>query len=513
MKIESTPREDNQVQLSVEFDPGTLETYKQRAARDLARQIKIPGFRPGKAPYNVIVRQIGEVRLTEEALELLVDERYPKIIEESGIHPFTAGQLGKIGGYDPLVLEFIVPLEPEVKLGDYRSIRRPYEPKTIEDSDVDEVLENLRDRQALLEPADRPAGEGDVVTVVLKGMRNNNNEPDGSESQVEVLVDERSYQILVHSADKVLDDEWPFPGFSQSLIGLSIGDERDLQYQFSDDFQFESLRGTDASYHFLVEDIKSRSLPELNDDFAKTVGDFDTLEALKGEILTSLKEQSLTDYDKAYDDAILEELVKQSTIKYPPQMLESEQNNVVDSFKRRLEQQGSTVELYLKTRDMDIEALKEEAKPVAEERLKRSLALLELANAEKIQVSEEELQNETKRTLNSLNQNLEGADARRLTDQRVMNNLVGNVMLDLLAQRAERRLHEIANGSYTPSEIDTGTITEDTIEIEESHGSAVEELVNNIEPDNGETQESKPAATKLEETIKVIEIEQVENKE
>lgn len=508
MKIESTPRDDNQVKLNVEFDPGTLEVYKQRAARELSRRMKIPGFRPGKAPYNVIVRQVGDAHLTEEALELLVDERYPKIIEESGIRPYTAGQLDNIDGYDPLVLSFVVPLEPEVKLGDYHSIRRPYEPKTIEDGDVDDVLENLRDRQAVLEPVDRPAGEGDVVTVVLKGTRDKVETKDDPENQSAILVDERSYQILVRDSDKVAEDEWPFPGFSQNLTGLSIGDERDLQYKFGEDFQFESLRGAEASYHFLIEDIKSRSLPELNDDFAKTVGDFATLDALKSEILSSLKEQSLDEYNKSYDDAILEELVAQSSIKYPPQMLDSEQNNVVDNLKHRLEQQGSTLELYLKTRDMDIEALKEEAKPVAQGRLKRSLALLELANMEKIQISEEELQSETSQTLHSLNQTLQAEDARRLTDPRVMNNLVGNVMLDMLAKRAEQRLREIANGSYTPAEPVPDTIADEIVESEVGNTSEVVELAN-----SGDTQEDKPEAADVDETVEVVDIEQAEHKE
>jgi len=216
----------------------------------------------------------------------------------------------------------------------------------------------------------------------------------------------------------------------------------------------------------------------------------------------------LDEYNKSYDDAILEELVAQSSIKYPPQMLDSEQNNVVDNLKHRLEQQGSTLELYLKTRDMDIEALKEEAKPVAQGRLKRSLALLELANMEKIQISEEELQSETSQTLHSLNQTLQAEDARRLTDPRVMNNLVGNVMLDMLAKRAEQRLREIANGSYTPAEPVPDTIADGIVESEVGNTSEVVELAN-----SGDTQEDKPEAADVDETVEVVDIEQAEHKE
>ncbi len=433
MKIESQPLEDHQVKLIVEFEAGVLDNYKRRAARNLANRVKVPGFRPGKAPYNVIARQVGDAALTEEGLELLVNENYSKIIEESGVRPYTSGQLEQIANMEPLTLEFTVPLEPEVILGDYKELRRPYVLSEISDDDVAEVLENLRDRQAVLEPANRPVAEGDVVSVHLTGKRLN---PD--EGQSDNLVEDRSYQLLVRAADKNAADEWPFPGFSQHLVGMSTGDGKTLTHQFEPDFQYESVRGAEASYQLVVEDIKSRSLPELDEEFLKTIGEYADLEALKTDIRSSLEQQALDNYNQIYDDAILAELVEKSVIKYPPQMLESEQNSVVENFKNRLEQQGSDLDVYLKSREMDLEGFKAEVTPVAEERLKRSLVLLEVAKAEKIQISEEELQNQTMQTLRSLNQSLSPEDARRLTDERIMNNLVGNVMLDQMTRRAEQ---------------------------------------------------------------------------
>ena len=460
LKIDSQPLEDHQVQLNVEFDSGMLDNYKHRAARDLAQRIKIPGFRPGKAPYNIVVRHVGEPALLEEALDRLVNDQYEKVIEESGIHPYGAGQLERIVSSEPLVLEFIVPLEPEVQLGDYLSIKKAYEPKEITDEDVNRVLDDLRDRQAILEPAERPAEIGDVVTVHLAGKRLNPEEGESTD-----LIEENSYQLLVRSNDDAAKDEWPYPGFSHELVAMYIGDTKSLTYTFPDDHDFESLRGVGAEYDVNVEEIKSRTLPELDDKFAKTVGEtYENLDSLKDDIRTSLERQNQESYDEDYDDSILSELVDQSTIKYPPQMLESEQNNVVESFTRRLEQQGSDLDLYLKTRDMTVDDLKEEAKPVAEQRLKRSLALLELTKAEDIQVSEEELQNQTTNLLRSLNQSLSPEDSRRLGDQRIMNNLVGNVMLDLLNQRALQLLREIAQGKYPPEEqTETEPVAEDAV--------------------------------------------------
>lgn len=473
MKIESQPLDDHQVKLTVEFEAGVLEDYKRRAARHLANRVKVPGFRPGKAPYQVIARQVGDAALTEEGLEMLVNDKYAQIIDESGVHPFSSGQFDKIVSTEPLILEFSVPLEPEITLGDYQALRRPYELKEISDEDVDEVLENLRERQAVLEPADRPAAEGDVVSVHLTGARLN-----PAEDQSDNLVEERTYQFLVRAAGKHADDEWPFPGFSQNLVGLSVGDGKTLSYQFSEDYQFETMRGVEGSYQLVVEEIKSRDLPELDEEFVKTIGEYADLAALKAEIRSSLEQQALETYNQVYDDAILAELVEQSVVKYPPQMLESEQNNVVDNFKHRLEQQGTDLDLYLKSREMDLDGLKEEAKPVAEERLKRSLVLLEVAKAENIQVSEEELQSQTMLALRSLNQTLSPEDARRLTDERIMNNLVGNVMLEAMSRKAEERLRDIASGKYVPGESEAVVEADAAVESPaETLESAAEEIL------------------------------------
>ncbi len=447
MKIESQARDDHQVKLVVEFESGVLEDYKRHAARHVAQRIRIPGFRPGKAPYNVVLRQVGEASLTQEAIEHLVEDKYPAIIEEAGIRPYTNGQLENISNIDPLTLEFLIPLEPVVTLGDYQAIRRTYEPKTITEADVDEVIENLRERQAVLSPSDEPVAEGDVVSVLLSGSRTNpkEDEPAG-------LIQEDTYQFLVRSVEKSVADEWPFPGFSRKLIGHSKGEGLELSYKFADDYEFEKMAGVEASYLAVINEIKTRQLPEVNEEFIKSLGEYADLDALRAEIRSGLTQQNQQTYDQTYDQAILDELVGQSTILYPPQMLEAEQNTVVDNFKRNLQQQGQDFELYLKSRNMELAALLEEARPVAENRLKRSLVLLEVSKAENLQVDEGELQAETMSILRNLNQSLGPDEARRLTDERIMNNLVGNVMIDLLTRHSAQRLRDIASGVYTPGQ-------------------------------------------------------------
>lgn len=488
MKIESQPRDDHQVKLIVEFEDEIVQAAMQKAARNIARRVKVPGFRPGKAPYAVILRQVGEPAVLENAIEILVDEQYPNIIEQAEIRPYTSGQLEKIANTSPLTLEFIVPLEPEIILGDYQSIRRSYSPKEITENDIDDFIEDVRGQQAVVEPVERPALEGDVVNVFIKGTRTK-----PAEGEDASLLQERVYEILVRknmNSEEDAKDEWPFPGFSRSLIGLQAGDEKSITHTFADDYEFEAMRGVEARYDIKVEGVKERVLPDLDENFLATFGEYENFDMLRAEVRARLEDQAQQTYDENYNNEVISQLIEQSTIKFPPQMLESEQNDILYNFKRRIEQQGMEFDLYLKARQIDLEKFKEEVRPVAEERIKRSLVLLELAKIEDIQVNEEDLQHEATHTLSMLNQSLSPDDARRLTDARVMNNLVGNLMLEMLTQRATKRLREITSEGATSAIDQVEEIAEEETEIEETEITAADESgIATEEPQNSEIAE------------------------
>jgi trigger factor len=480
LKIESQTLEDHQVKLTVEVETEKLSEAKIQAARKLAKQVKIPGFRPGKAPYQVVARQVGDAAILEEAMELLIDDVYPKVIEEAEIHPYGPGKLEKIVSTEPPVFEFVVPLEAKVVLGDYRSIRHPYELKEVPEQDVANVLDDLRERQAVIEPVDRPAQPGDLVDLLLGATRTT--PVIGEEA---VLIRERSTPIVITSHPEDEEDveakrEWPYPGFSSQVIGLSADDEKTFTYSFADDAEFEALRGIEAEFHFRVEDVKSRTLPELNDEFASTVGEYSSLEALRSEIRSDLEQHAKQEYDEEYEDEILQEAIDQSDIKYPPQMLEHEVDSVIDNLKNRLERQKLEMDLYLKSRQMDMDGLRAEARPVAESRLKRTLVLLEIANAEKLEVSQEELQNETVRTMDVLSRTLPEKDARRLNNRQVFSNVVENVMADMVIKQALVRLRDISSGKVQESLEETPEISSE-ISPEAISKAAPEEIPGSIE--------------------------------
>lgn len=446
MKIETEIRDDHQARLTVELDESSMESAKQRAARKLARQIKIPGFRPGKAPYAVILRQVGEGPILEEATEILVEEYYPKVLEEAGIDPYGPGTLENIESLDPPKFEFLVPLKAEIELGDYRSVTVPYEFEPTPDEEVDRYLQDMRERMAVLEPVDRPVQESDMVYIRLSAKRLL---VDGDEDPT--LLQERPYPVIVESEDADASTEWPYPGFSRQLIGMQAGEEKTLTYTFPMDSQWESLQGVQAEFQVKVEEIKSRTLPELNDEFAQNASDFSTFDELYQKVREEMDLQAQREYhDSFYNNAVLDEIVKISTIKYPPQMLEHEIDHSIEHLKSRLAQENQDIDLYLKARQMDMEALREELRPDTESRLKRHLVLMKIAEVEKINVNPDELQSETQRTIQMMQRVLSKEEARRLTEPSAVQNLVGNIMMDMLIDKALERVRLIARGEAPP---------------------------------------------------------------
>jgi trigger factor len=443
LKIESQSLDDHQVKLTVEVEAESFEQAKRRAARQIAKRTKIPGFRPGKAPYNIVQRFAGDEAILDEGLEILIRDLYPKIIEEANIEPYGPGQFNNVASLDPLTLEFTIPLMAEIKLGDYRSVQIPYELDEVTEGEVDEVVENLRRRQAIEEPVDRPAQEGDHVYLRLSGRR-----LDAGPEDDPTLVKERQFSAIIEKEEGDFSEEWPYPGFSRDLTGLSAGDTKTFAHTFSDDSNYESLRSVSAEFDVTVEQIKSVELPELNNEFAQTVGEYENVEALKKEIRESLEQQARETYHSDYDEQLVSEVIEGSEIKYPPQMLENEINEVIHQLEQRLKAQNLDLDTYVKTRGIGLEDLRSEATPVAESRLKRSLVLLEISQAEGIEVEKEELQAETERTLEAMTRFMSETEMRKVANEELIPNLVGNLLAEMKINRTLERLRSIAKGEF-----------------------------------------------------------------
>jgi len=444
LKIEKEIRDDHQVKLTVEIDPEPFDKAKHRAARQIAKRIKIPGFRPGKAPYGVILRQVGEGQVVEQALELLIEDQYPEIIKGAEIEPYGPGTLENVPELDPPTFEFIVPLQSEVELGDYKSISIQYEPPTTSEADVEEAVELARDQHAAREKVDRPAEEGDVVFMRVSGVRT-----EVEESEDETIIEERFSSSVIQEAK---DEEFPFPGFSQELIGLSAEEEKTISYQYPDDHEDEKLKSVNAEFKVTVTNIQSVVLPDVDDELAKKASEFDTFEEWKADIKDKLEENALLTYAEEYDDQVIDEIVADSTIKYPPQMIEKEKEDIIQGLEYRLSQQGLTKELYMQIRGQDEDGLDEEIAPVAEKRVTRALVLFEIAKIEEIEIDQEKVKAETGRTINAISSSMTPNEAKKFARSNYVPNLITNIAADMTTQTTMEFLRATAKGLPWPPE-------------------------------------------------------------
>jgi trigger factor len=491
LKIEKQLLEDHQMELTVEVEADRMNASKRRAAKQIAKRGKIPGFRPGKAPYEVILRHYGEAAIVEQAMDLLVDEIYPKILEEAEIQPAAAGSLEKIEELDPPKLIFKVPLAPEIDLGDYRSLRLPYKYSAPGKKELDEALKETQRMYATTETVERPVEIGDYVLVDVKGKRV---KPKEEEDRAAALS-RNGYALVIR--EEAQDDEWPYPGFSKELVGMGSGETKTVKHKFPKDDVDESLQGETVNFEVTVKTVRSMTLPELDDDFAKTTGQYETLDELKEALKTDLEERAKAEYDDEYFVELIDKIKAGATIKYPPQVVEHEAEHVIDDLRQRLAQQGLDLETYFKMRQTTQEQfMEEEAKPVAIKRLERSLILDQLAREEKIEVDEGSLQNEFGQTLTELQYqglNLDKVRGGKRGQQQVAEAIAMESANRLITRRTLDRIKAIAIGEYKPEE------AEEAAEGEEKpkETSATKKTGKSAETKaEGETKAKKPASKK-----------------
>jgi trigger factor len=327
---------------------------------------------------------------------------------------------------------------------DYRIIQKEYNPPQVDEDEVTQSLNDLRGRHAELTTVERPSMETDLVSIRIKANRTGT-ETDSNDDSDPALIRERTTQVIIaENADN--QNEWPFPGFSRQFIGLEAGQIGNFPHTFSQESPYESYRGVTALFEYEIIEVKSRKLPELTTEFAATFGEYSSVEELRNEIRNNLEKQKSSSYNTEYDDAVLGEIIDASEYRFPDQMLEREIDDMLHDLEHRLSEQRLDMDLYLKTRQISSADLRAEMKPVAETRIKRTLTLSKIAELEKVRVTPEELQTEASRTMASLAQFLPKDEAKRLTNRDVMNNLISNVMVDLMANHTLERLRQITSG-------------------------------------------------------------------
>lgn len=394
LTIQTAEDDRRQLTLTIEVDEERVHKAMQVKARQLAREVQLPGFRPGKAPYDVLVRRIGEDTLRAEAVEDLVQPVFEEALEQENIEPYARPTLENIET-SPVVFTFTVPLSPTVVLGDYRTIRQDVEDAAVTDEALNEALEYVRVRHQNIEAVDRPAQAGDVVAIAGSGkLAPRPADPEAEEGSVEeggadenaakseTLFEEEHLDIL-------LDDKTLFPDtpFVDNVVGMAVGDQKQFGFTFPDPYEHdEEYAGREATFDITVLEVKKRELPELDDELAKLEGKYETLDELRDALQGDLtKEAESTIKEKAIDDMI-HHLIENSTMVYPPAAIEAQIDDMVEDFKSRLTRSGWKYEDYLNLQGMTEENLRADFSENAEDQLRHQLALRQFILDEKLRV-------------------------------------------------------------------------------------------------------------------------------
>lgn len=443
MNIVTTPREDHQIEMLVDVEAERMEAAKRRAARKIAEKAKIPGFRPGKAPYEIVLRYIGEAAIVEEAVELLVDEVYPAALKEANIEPGGMGQLENVESLEPPKFKFIVPLQPTVDLGNYTQVRYPYEWQAPAETEVDNEIQNLRRMYASTETVEREILDGDYVLLDVVGRKAK------AAADDEPLVERNGFAVVVRQEER--ESEFPFPGFSKNLLGLKPGDAKKISHKYAKDFDDEKLAGQNVAFEATIKTVRGVNMPELDDEFAKKTGLGETVDELRQRMLENVQRESQEKYDDDFYSVVIEKMKEGATIKYPPQVLVHEAEHVMEDLKRRLAQQSMDIETYFKVRETSEEQfLEEEAKPVAQKRLERGLVMDELARTEKIELAEQEVAQEFQQTWTNLVMYDQEFAKRTKNGKKAPKDLVDAVVMDaanrLTTRKVLERIKLIATG-------------------------------------------------------------------
>jgi len=444
LKIETQALEDHQMKVIAEFEAFALEKYKHQAARKIANKSKIPGFRPGKAPYDVVLRVYGEEALSDEAVELMVEDIYPQMLTEAKIEPAAPGTLENIERGDPLKFTFVVPLEPTVDLAGYKDLRKKYTLKPVASKEVDEFIDRLKRNYATAEPVERAAKKGDLVYIKLDAEIKN---PD-ADDKPELLTDS-PMQVVIGETDPNGND-FPYEGFGDNLVKLKAGDEKKVKYTYPADSRYEKLRGKDVEFSIKVESVKELNLPAFDDAFAQTVGEFENVDKLRESIQEQLESRARDEYESTWFEELIDQIVDQAVIKFPPQVVEHEMEHVIEAVEEDLSRQKMELDAYLKTIKKEKEVwLEEDIKPVAKKRLERTLVMEEISKLEKIQVKNEDLQQEVSAMIQEM-QMQGNVDFKKLEKQlkneRIANNMAMQAASRLVNRKTLDRMKEIATG-------------------------------------------------------------------
>ncbi|MBA3865420.1 MAG: trigger factor [Solirubrobacterales bacterium] len=370
---------DSRVRVEVEVPAGDVERAASRAARAMAKEMRMPGFRKGKAPPSLVIRQLGFAPVLEEAIREALPEWYERALLESGISPIGDPSIEMVSAPEaegePLEFKFEVGVRPPAQLGEYKGLEVGREEKEVDEEIVDTEVDRIREGFARLEPVERAAAAGDSLLIDFEGF------VDGSAFEGGKAED---YLLALGSGQLI-------EGFEQQLAGAEPGAEVEVKVTFPDEYQAEHLAGEDAIFKVKVKEVREKILPELDDEFASDASEFETVEELRADISEKVGGALNSRAEEDFRIAAVDAAVEAATVELPDELVTARATERWERMERQLAQQGMDPNAFLQMQGKTREELIEESKPDAAKELKREAVVTAIAEAEAIEVSEEEM--------------------------------------------------------------------------------------------------------------------------
>lgn len=386
MKVEIEKLPKSEVKLIIEVSEDELQKYKAEATKEVSKHVKVPGFREGHVPYEVLIQHVGEKAFRGQMLEMALGETYEKALKEEKVHAVSYPKINVVSE-DPFKYEAIVTVLPEVKLkkGYEKVSVKPKEVK-IEKKDIEEVLKNLKKRSTTWKEVEREAKKGDRVEIDFDGFDMEGNALEGTSSKNHPVV---------------LGENMFIPGFEDEVVGMKKGEEKDFEITFPKDYHSEKFKNKKVKFHVKVGMIEEPNEKEIDDSFAEelTGGKHKKLSDLEDEIKKELTHQKEHDEEIRLENEILEELMKYFDAEIPNALIDRETEFLIDRLKQDIERSGMKWEDYEAMKEKDGKSIKDELRPQAEKQVLMRLGIEKLYEEEKIKVSEADLEEEIKHML------------------------------------------------------------------------------------------------------------------
>ncbi|QQE73335.1 trigger factor [Brevibacillus composti] len=378
MAVKWEKLENNQGVLTVEVDASQVDTALDQAFKKVSKQVNVPGFRKGKVPRKMFEARFGVESLYQDALDIILPSAYGQAVREAGIEPVDRPEVDveQMEKGKNLIFKATVTVKPEVKLGDYKNLT--IEPKefAVSDEDVEAELKRMQERHAELVAVEEGAAQsGDIVMIDFEGFQ------DGVAFEGGKAED---YSLELGSGTFIA-------GFEEQVIGMNIGKEKEIQVTFPEEYHSPNLAGKEAVFKVKLNSLKRKNLPALDDEFAKDVSEFDTLDELKADLKKKLEEKAAQDKEQYVREQLVLKAAENAEIDIPAVMIEHELDQMVQEFGQRLQFQGLTLDLYYQFSGIDESQLRDQLRPDATSRVRTSLVLEAIGKAENIEVADEDV--------------------------------------------------------------------------------------------------------------------------